>query len=277
MALSFLYLMARWLVGMLLGRLQSEDAKDVEIAVLRHQLSVLHRQVTRPEFQPADRALLAVLSRAVPRGRWSILLVTPDTILRWRRRLVARKWTQPSRRGGRPPLADRLVALILRLGRENPRWGYRRIQGELNKLGIGVSATTIRTILLGSGLRPRPGGRRSPGGPSFERRPRASWPPPAGRMAARGGIDKPNCQFQYGRMASGMTYLDEPDRVLTALSPLRRKLLNRLREPSSATQLAAALGLPRQRVNYHLRTLEAAGLVELVELRQRRGCVERIV
>ena len=78
-------------------------------------------------------------------------------------------------------------------------------------------------------------------------------------------------------MASGMTYLDEPDRVLTALSPLRRKLLNRLRDPSSATQLAAALGLPRQRVNYHLRTLEAAGLVELVELRQRRGCVERIV
>src|SRR6266516_1414282 len=177
MALSFLYLMARWLVGMLLGRLQSEDAKDVEIAVLRHQLSVLGRQVTRPEFQPADRALLAVLSRAVPRGRWSILLVTPDTILRWRRRLVARKWTQPSRRGGQPPLADRLVALILRLGRENPRWGYRRIQGELNKLGIGVSATTIRTVLLGSGLRPAPGGRRSPGGPSFARRPPASWPP----------------------------------------------------------------------------------------------------
>ena len=78
-------------------------------------------------------------------------------------------------------------------------------------------------------------------------------------------------------MTSGMTYLDEPDRVLTALSPLRRKLLNRLREPSSATQLAAALGLPRQRVNYHLRTLEAAGLVELVELRQRRGFIERIV
>jgi DNA-binding transcriptional ArsR family regulator len=78
-------------------------------------------------------------------------------------------------------------------------------------------------------------------------------------------------------MASGMTYLDEPDRVLTALSPLRRKLLNRLRDPSSATQLAAALGLPRQRVNYHLRTLEAAGLVELVELRQRRGFIERIV
>jgi|SRR6266487_2718202 len=95
MALSFLYLMARWLVGMLLGRRQSEDAKDIEIAVLRHQLSVLRRQVTRPEFQPADRALLAVLSRAVPRRHWSILLVTPDTNLRWHRRLVTRNGPNP--------------------------------------------------------------------------------------------------------------------------------------------------------------------------------------
>ncbi|HET7517718.1 MAG TPA: hypothetical protein VFN05_08495, partial [Actinomycetes bacterium] len=93
MALSFLYLMARWLVGMLLGRLRSEHAKDVEIAVLRHQLRVLRRQVKRPEFHPADRALLAVLSRALPRRRWSIFLVTPDTIMRWHRRLVTRKWT----------------------------------------------------------------------------------------------------------------------------------------------------------------------------------------
>jgi putative transposase len=101
---------------------------------------------------------LAVLSRALPRRRWSILLVTPDTILGWHRRLVARKWTQPCRRGGRPPLADHLVALILRLARENPRWGYRRIQGELNKLGIGVAATTIRAVLLGNGLGRRPTG-----------------------------------------------------------------------------------------------------------------------
>ena len=121
-----------------------------------HQLRVLRRQVKRPEFRPADRALLAVLSRAVPRGRWSIFLVTPDTILRWHRRLVTRKWTQPDRRGGRPPLADQVVALILRLARENPRWGYRRLQGELKKLGIQVSATTIRTVLLQNGLRPAP-------------------------------------------------------------------------------------------------------------------------
>jgi putative transposase len=135
--------MAGWLVGMLLGRLRSEHAKDVEIAVLRHQLRLLRRQVKRPEFHPADRALLAVLSSALPRRRWSIFLVTPDTILRWHRRLVTRKWTQPDGRVGRPPLDDQLVALILRLARENSRWGYQRIQGGLKKLGIRVAATTI--------------------------------------------------------------------------------------------------------------------------------------
>jgi putative transposase len=96
MALSFLYLMARRLVGMLLGSLRSQHAKDVEIAVLRHQLTVLRRQVKRPEFRPADRALLAALARALPRRRWSAFLVTPDTILRWHRRLVTRKWTSPT-------------------------------------------------------------------------------------------------------------------------------------------------------------------------------------
>jgi putative transposase len=103
---------------MVLGSLRSEHTKDVELAVLRHQLKVLHRQVKRPEFRPADRAVLAVLSRALPRSHWSAFLVMPDTILRWHRRLVTRKWTQSYRRGGRPPLADHLVVLILRLG-----WG----------------------------------------------------------------------------------------------------------------------------------------------------------
>jgi putative transposase len=156
MALSFLYLMARRLVGMLLGCSRSDHAKDVEIAVLRHQLDVLRRQVKRPQFRPADRAILAVLSRMLPAHTRPSSLVTPDIILRWHRRLVTRKWTQPCPRGGRPPLAQPLVALIVRLARENPRWGYRRIQGELKKLGVSVSATTIRTVLLGNGLRPAP-------------------------------------------------------------------------------------------------------------------------
>jgi hypothetical protein len=148
---------------MLLGSLRGEHAKDIEIAVLRHQLDVLRRQVKRPELRPADRVLLAMLSRALPRGRWSIFLVTPGTVMRWHRQLVTRKWTGPYRRGGRPAVAEHLVALILRLARENPRWGYRRIQGELKKLGVSVSATTIRTVLLGNGLRPAP------------RRPSVTW------------------------------------------------------------------------------------------------------
>jgi putative transposase len=156
MALSFLYLVARRLVGMLLGGLRSQHAREVEIAVLRHQLEVLRRQVKRPQFRPADRAVLAVLSSALPGSHWSVLLVTPATILRWHRRLVTRKWTQPRRQGGRPALAEQEVALVLRLARENPRWGYQRIQGELKKLGVLVSATTIRTVLLGNGLRPAP-------------------------------------------------------------------------------------------------------------------------
>jgi putative transposase len=108
MALSFLYLMARRLVGMLLGSLRTERAKDVEIAMLRHQLEVLRRQVKRPEFRPTDRAILAVLSRALPWGRWSTFLATPDTILQWHRRLVTRKWTQPDR----PSLNDHLNVMI---------------------------------------------------------------------------------------------------------------------------------------------------------------------
>jgi putative transposase len=155
MALSFLYFVIHRLLDIPAERLRSEHAKDVEIAVLRHQLAVLRRQVQRPAFRPADRAILAALSRILPRQRWSVFLVTPDTLLRWHRRLVTRKWTQP-RAGGRPALAEDVVALILRLARENPRWGYRRIQGELRKLGIVVLATSIRTVLRRNGLRPAP-------------------------------------------------------------------------------------------------------------------------
>jgi putative transposase len=156
MALSFLYLMAQRLIGMLFGGLRSEHAKDVEIAVLRHQVQVLRRQVKGAEFRPADRALLALLSSVLPRTRWSIFLVALDSILRCHQRPVARKGTQPHHRGGRPGLGGEVVALILRLAGENPRWGYRRIQGELKKLGIQASATSTRTVLLGNGLWPAP-------------------------------------------------------------------------------------------------------------------------
>jgi putative transposase len=135
---------------------RGEAAKDLEILVLRHQLTVLRRQVQRPRLEPADRALLAAASRALPRGRWSCFFVKPETLLRWHRRLVAGAWTYPHHGQGRPPLDHEVQQLIIRLAKENPRWGYQRIQGELQRLGIRVSATAIRTTLRRHGLDPAP-------------------------------------------------------------------------------------------------------------------------
>jgi putative transposase len=135
---------------------RGDAAKDLEILVLRHQLAVLRRQVPRPRFEPADRALLAALSRVLPRARWSCFLVRPETLLRWHRRLVAGVWTYPHRARGRPPLDEHLQQLIVRLAAENPRWGYQRIKGELLRLGIQVSATAIRETLRRHGLDPAP-------------------------------------------------------------------------------------------------------------------------
>ena len=188
MALSFLYVMTRRLLGMLLGSLRSEHAKDVEIAVLRHQLEVLRRQVKRPEFRPADRAVLAALSGALPRRRWSNFLVTPDTILRWHRRLVTRKWTHASPGGGRPPLADQMVALILRLAQENPRWGYRRIQASSRSSVSGWQQPASEQSCCATGSGQRPDGHRSPGERSSGLKPRPSWQStssPSRRCASR--------------------------------------------------------------------------------------------
>jgi putative transposase len=141
----------------LLAQLARGDAaKDLEILVLRHQLAVLRRQTPRPRLEPADRALLAAVSRALPRARWSCFLVKPETLLRWHRRLVAGAWTYPGRGPGRPPLDEEVQQLIVRLGRENPRWGYQRIQGELLHLRVRVSASAIRTTLRRHGLDPVP-------------------------------------------------------------------------------------------------------------------------
>jgi len=135
---------------------RGDAAKDLEILVLRHQLTVLRRQVPRPRLEPADRALLAAISRALPRVRWSCFIVKPETLLRWHRRLVAGAWTYPRRGPGRPLLDEDTQQLIVRLATENPRWGYQRIKGELLRLGVQVSATAIRTTLRRHGLDPAP-------------------------------------------------------------------------------------------------------------------------
>jgi putative transposase len=135
---------------------RGDAAKDLEILVLRHQLAVLRRQVPRPRLEPADQALLAAVSRALPRARWSCFLVKPETLMRWHRRLIARAWTYPHRQTGRPPLDQDVQQLIVRLARENSHWGYQRIRGELLRLGVRVSATAIRSTLQRHGLDPAP-------------------------------------------------------------------------------------------------------------------------
>jgi len=143
---------------------RSQAAKDAEILVLRHQLAVLQRQVGRPALSWPDRAVIAALLRRLPRARQSRMLVTPETVLRWHRRLLTRRWTTTHvRRPGRPPVPAGLRALVLRLARENPTWGYRRVHGELAGLGHRVGASTVRRILTTAGLDPAP--RRS--GPSW--------------------------------------------------------------------------------------------------------------
>jgi putative transposase len=153
---SFVYLALRRSLELILLCSRSAEAKEIEILVLRHELAVLRRQHPRARLQPADRTLLAALSRLLPRPRWSVFLVQPETLLRWHRRMVRRRWTYPSARTGRPPLPDDLQQLIVQLARENPRWGYQRIHDELLRLGIRVSASSIRRVLRAHGLDPAP-------------------------------------------------------------------------------------------------------------------------
>jgi hypothetical protein len=132
---SFVYVVACRLFALVLLLARGDRSKELEILLLRHELAILRRKARRPQLRESDRLVLAALSRVMPRRSWQAFLVTPETLLRWHRRIVARRWTYPHRRPGRPPLDSQVRQLILRLARENSHWGYVRIVGELRKLG----------------------------------------------------------------------------------------------------------------------------------------------
>jgi transposase len=156
--MKIVYLFMRWLFSLAVLVARSDREKNAELPVLRHENAVLRRNAGQVRYDPADRAWFTALTRFIPRRRWAeVFLVTPATLLAWHRRLAARKYdTTRRRRPGRPPTVRSIARLTTRLAQENPLWGYRRIHGELTKLGATVVASTVYEILRAAGIDPAP-------------------------------------------------------------------------------------------------------------------------
>src|SRR5271157_2201317 len=165
MLFKIVYLLVRRILGLAVLISRSDLAKDAELLVLRHENAVLRRHAGRVRYGPADRLWLAALARLIPRRRWAAIFpITPATLLAWHRRLVAGKYDTSKRRTpGRPPTGPCIARLVVRLAKENPLWGHRRIHGELTKLGVTVAPSTVWEILHAAGIDPAP--RRS--GPTW--------------------------------------------------------------------------------------------------------------
>jgi putative transposase len=166
--LSILYRFVRCQLGLTTVLMRRDLSKDAELLVLRHENTVLRRQVARVRYSPADRAWLAALSRLVPRRRWTAIFpVTPATILAWHRRLVSRKWDYTARRQpGRPSTAAAIKKLVMRMAHENPTWGHRRVQGELIRLGHRIAASTGRLDATSEGMHSATAALRDAPGPA---------------------------------------------------------------------------------------------------------------
>jgi putative transposase len=138
---TLVYLIVRSVLGLLVVLFRRDLSKDAELLVLRHENAVLRRHVGRVQYEPADRGWLSALARLIPRRRWSeVFPVTPATLLAWHRKLAAKKYdTSKRRKPGRPPTIRSIARLAVRMAKENPLWGYRRIHGELPKLGVTVA------------------------------------------------------------------------------------------------------------------------------------------